>query len=35
MLINRVNWKSQVYYIGNLARGGREQVHMEKLGLDS
>jgi len=26
MLINRVNGKSQVYYIGNLARGGREQV---------
>ena len=24
-----------VYYIDNLARGGREQVHMEKLVLDS
>jgi len=24
-----------VYYIDNLARGGREQVHMKELVLDS
>ncbi len=32
---NCVNWKCQVSYIGNIACGGRGQVRMKELVLDS